>query len=381
MDKLKQFFADCDMLFHPKTAAHIKSMTAAIVKAKEAWTADEVKKRYSQFVTNPEVAHEICAARLIKISNDVLAHTFALSFLELVSLGDSEWPVIVNRHIDKNFKITKLGQNGGAPKKQLVERQTTLQLLMERISTEEYEFPLYNLQVGSTDELNECSARQVYEMTLKLDVLARAILDATAIASGLRATLNLHPSIIAANIPDANYLDLSTIGTSGQWNVEKIKRILDYCARFSADTSDDLGDTTVKAIYLPSTQKRDFWDMCELVSAYSGYAGAAPTGVVSDPNQTIPHEARMEIWRSGKLESMFGYSFAIVTRNTIAAPYSYVSTNRPMGYFFQKPSQDSYHLDNSSKMIKANKNSIWSAKTIQMAAMSEWTKNFLRVKV
>ncbi len=378
---LQDWNSDCDRLFHPKAAKYIKKMTSMLATARANMTEEDRKKVYSQFPQSNEVAQECCAARLIKIQNDVLAHTFALSFFELTVLEDGEWPQIINNHIDRNFKVTKLGQNGGAPKKQVVERMTNLQLLMERLTSEEYEFPLYNLQVGQTDQLDKAQARITYEMVLKLDALARAILDASRLASGLRATLNLHPSIVATNIPDKNYYDLSGVGTSGKWDVEKIKQVLDYTARFSADTSDDLGALEVKTIYVPSVSKRDWWDMCDLVSAYSGSGGAAPTGVVADPKNTIPHEARLEIWRSDKLSQMFGYEFSIVTRNVIAAPYNYVAMNRPVGMYFHKPSQDKIILDNSAAKQKDNTNSIMSAQTMQLALMSEYTKNYMVVKV
>jgi len=310
--------------------------------------------------------------------------TRSRSFLELDVLEDGQWPQIINRHIDRNFTVTKLGQNGGAPKKQVVERQTNLQILMERLVTPEYEFPLYNLQVGKEEELENAQKRITYELALKLDFLAKAIIDATVKTSGLRATLNLHPSIQSANIPDANDLDLSGVNTATKWDVEKFKRVLDYVARFTADTSDDLGDLRVKAFFIPSPNLRDIWDFVSLVSAYDGTSGNPPSGVVADPKNTVPSEERLAIYRSGKLEQMFGYKFAIVPRNTLVSGsnnQNYVSTNLPIGYFWTKPSQDSVVLDNSPKMQKANKNSIFMSKTIQMAAMSEWTKNCLRVKV
>lgn len=382
MDKtLQQWYADCDLLYHPKTAAYIKSMTASIIEARAAITPEERKQKYSHFQSDKEVASEICAARLIKVSNDVLAQTFALPFFELMTLEDTEWPYVYNRHIDKNFSVLYIGQNGGAIKKQVVERQSKLQFLMQRLSTPEYEFPLWNLQTGEEDELDNATQRITYELMLKLDQLAQTLIDAGVKTSGLRNTLNLHPAINAANIPDANSLDLSGTDVSGKWSVEKIKQVLDYAARFSADTSDQLEDLQVKAIYMPSPNKRDIWDFVDLVSAYDGSSGAAPVGVISDPKSTVPHEMKTEIWRSNKLEQMFGYKFAIVTKNTLATATNYVSMNRPCGYFWHKPSQDTVVLDNSPKMQKVNKNSIWMAKTIQMTVISEWTKNMMKVIV
>jgi len=320
-----------DLLYHPNAAKVLKQEIAAIEEARQGVTDEERREYLIGAEKDPQRRQEVAEARLIRVSNDVLAHTWALSFLELQTLGDAEWPVLTNRKRDKNYTVTYLGENMGAARKQRVERYSTLQLLMKQISTEVVEWPLVSLQVGSVDQGRDVEQELSYELDLKIDQEAKAVLDSAAITSGLRATLNLHPAIISANIPDANHLDHSGVGTSGVLDVEKFKRLLDYFERFAADVELDRTALGIKAIYLPSTVKRQIWDFVDLV------AGFSLAGAVQDPKNTIPTEARMEIWRSAKLESMFGYRFAIVTRNTLATPYAYVSSNKPAGFFWITP--------------------------------------------
>lgn len=372
--KLKELQDVVSLLYHPNTARAINQDIATLQEAREGVTHEQRRDRLILAGKDDSVKNEMAAARLIKVTNDILAQNFALSFFELMTLADNEWPIIMNENIDKNFTVRYLGENGGQLKKQIVDRRTHIQLLMKTLATQEYEFPLYNVQTGRYDLMAKTEARLTYEMARKLDKVALALLDTAAIATGLRATLNMHPDIVQANLSDKNYFDLNGVGIAGKNGVEKMKQILDYCARFSSDTQDDLEGIQIKAIYMSSLNMRDFWDMTDLVAGYS--LGSS----VVNPQDTIPIEAKTQIYRSGKLEQMFGYPFAIVTRNTITSPYAYVSTNKPVGYFWQKPSLEQVLHNNSPEYQMLNKNSLWMKKVIQMAVTSEWTYRFMKVK-
>lgn len=362
-----------DLLYHPKTAALLKSELATINAGAEAATDAERSETLKASMNDKELHSELSAARMFRVNNDVLAHTFALSFLELSTLGDAEWPIVENDNIDKNFKVTYIGENNGVPKKRVVERRATTQFTMNKITTEEYQFPLWNIQTGRIDKMAECEARIRYELDLKIDQLALTALDAADLSSGLRATLNLHPSIVSANIPDANHLNLNGVESPGDITVEKMKQILDYYERFGEDVQLDGEMLRPKVIFISSTQKRQIWDFVDLVS---GYDNTLPS---RDPKNTIPTDARVEIYRSAKLEQMFGYKFSIVSRNTIPDGTAWISTNKPAGWFWQKPSMDLFLHDNSMEMQKKNLNSVQMQKVIQFGLPSEWTYRFNKI--
>ncbi len=363
-----------DLLYHPKTAAILKSELATMKAGSEGVTDEERSEYLKASMKDPEIRSEMSAHRMFRVNNDVLAHTFALSFFELTTLAEDEWPIIENDNIDRDFKVRYIGENNGTTKKQVVERRTTTELRMKKISTQEYEFPLWDIQIGKLDNMAKCEARIAYELDLQIDDDALTILDAADIASGLPATLNLHPNIIAANIPDGNYLDLSGVELAGKITVEKIKRILDYFERFGEDVDVDRVKLMPKVIYISSLRKRDIWDFVDLVS---GYDNSAPS---KDPKNTVPNTVRTEIYRGNALEQMFGYKFAIVSRNTIAGDTAWVSTNKPAGWFWQKPAYDLMLHDDSMEMRKKNKNSLQMQKVIQMASPSQWTNRFLKIK-
>lgn len=358
-----------ELLYHPNAARLIASETAAMEEARKDVTPEERAAYFQEAASDPAKKQEIADARLIRVSNDVLAHTWALSFLELMPLQDNEWPIVTNRKRDKNYNVTYLGENFGSAKKQRVERYTTTQFLMKQIATEEAQYPKLSLQIGNINQGAEVEQELAYELDLKIDSEAKTLLDAAAILVGLRATLNLHPSIVSANIPDANHLDHSGVGTAGVLDVEKFKRLLDYYERFASDVEIDRTPLQIKVIYLPSFVKRQIWDFVDLV------AGFSLAGAVQDPKNTVPTEARMEIWRSAKLESMFGYRFAIVTRNTLSGP-GYVASNKPAGWFWHKPAMDQVINDTSIAMAKKNMESLWMSKVIQMAIPDEWKHRF-----
>src|SRR3972149_6792922 len=111
-----------DLLYHPNAAKVLKQEIAAIEEARQGVTDEERREYLIGAEKDPQRRQEVAEARLIRVSNDVLAHTWALSFLELQTLGDAEWPVLTNRKRDKNYTVTGLGENMGAARKQRVER-------------------------------------------------------------------------------------------------------------------------------------------------------------------------------------------------------------------------------------------------------------------
>jgi hypothetical protein len=218
-----------------------------------------------------------------------------------------------------------------------------------------------------------------------MDQVALGFLKQNKLASGLRNLLSLHPSITAANIPDANYLDLSGIAGTGTWTIEKIKRILDYTVRFTSDVQpleggELAGPLQVRAVHCSSTRLRDIWDQVDLVAL----VGSTPSGepnFVTGPSQTVTPEARGEIFRSGKLERMFGHPFTLVPNNRLAANEVYVAMSRPAGVFHSKPSFDSAYHNQSPEMAARNMETYWMRKCGVFHQTNSQIPNYLVVKL
>jgi len=290
----------------------------------------------------------IAAAVNYKVDLDVLAHLFALAFFQNTTLGEGDWPIVHNEKRDGKMRTTYLGESGGTPKKQWIDRRSHTSYLVEKFTTNEVEYQLFDLQTGNVSAVDKVIAELSYELNLGIDKLARAVMDAGETNSGLRAQLNLHPDIVVANIPDTNHLDLNSVDTAGKASVEKFKRILDHFERFASDVEIDGQPLQIRTIYMSSVNKRDMWDFADLVAGYN------LAGAVQDPSKTVPGDVRGEIWRSGRLESLFGYQFNIVTRNTIAEGRMYVGTNKPIGWYFNKPSMSNVWRDEDRRRNKGS---------------------------
>lgn len=375
-----------DHVFQSTSAATVKEMVAKVDKAQlEAKSADptgEQKRKFWHEVNSgdPKAASALSAAVIEKVNVDVLAHAdLSNAFFEVVNLGDADWPVIqTESEIEDGLKIWYLGESNGRPQRQMVTSRTNTMLNMTQYTTPKYKYPWRNLNTGyyGAEYFTRAQNRIRYALNLAIDAKGVALLKAAKLASGLRATLNLHSSVVTANIPDANSLDLSSgYGTAGVWTVQKLKAIFDYAARFTADVeSDGGGQLQVKTIFMSSQRISDFWNFVDLVTGYD-HASVEK----EDPTYTVPTSVRERIWNTGGIGNFMGNTFSIVPRNTLTAAEVLVAFNKPAGKFYIKPSMDIVTRDTSDAAHEKNEESITMSKVFQMTQPSHLTKNYLVV--
>lgn len=356
--------------------AHIVDAIASYEESTKDVTLEERKQMLRDAVASDKTGkvmnEEVAAHVLFKVDTDVLAHSFAQAYFQDTPLGDDEWPIVMTDKRDGRVRCLSIGESGGTVKKQMIERKTHVQHLLENFSSQDVEYQLMDLQIGNVSKVDEATQEMTYEMLQEIDGLARTLIDANASASGLKATLNFHRNIVQANIPDKNYYDLngSETGKEGKWTIEKFKTILDHFERFTADVEIDGQQLQVKVIDMSSVNKRDLWDFCDMV------AGFNLSGAVQDPQKTIPTDARTEIWRSGKLESLFGYKFLIRTHNTIGSGTAYVATNKPIGWYWHKPGMTRLYRE---EFPKKNKGKMSMQKAHAYCAPASWKYRHLKV--
>ena len=382
------------MTFSEVSAEHETERTASDLSAKqELFLAASKGDRQAK--------SELSGAVIREVNINILGQLFASSFFANKTYGPADWPVIRTKLYDKNFFVTSVGINGGNPMKQHVEAVSDYLLNFGYWATDDYEFAQYNLQTGPLNYFGEALARIQYELGLHMDQVARDFLRANAYFNGtpgftfggisgssaaLTTLLNLHPSINATNIPPANGLDMSGVGTAGRWSMEKIKRILDYCVRWTADVqpreSGSLsGPLEVRAVHCSSQRKRDLWDLPDMVALVSTTIPGEPSAPATAPTQTITEEARGQIWRSGRIDEFFGQPCPIVPNNTLAANEVYVAFNRPAGTFHSKPSFDSTVHNQSPELAKKNAESVWMKKCGVFSMENDTISNFLQIRI
>ena len=375
------------LTLQPTTYKLYTELCAAKAEAKKKMSDEERRELFARHaVGDKQATSELCGAVTSEVNINILGQLFAMSFFETKVYGPADWPVVKAELYDKNFFVSSVGINGGTPQMQKSEGIMDYVLMFQRWATPAYEFPIYNLQTGPLNYLSKAIARITYEMGLQLDKVALTLLKANQTATGLANLLNLHPSIVAANIPGANYLDLSAPAGTGHWTVEKIKRILDYTNRFTADVQpleggELAGPMEVRAVHCSSRRLRDMYDFAEIVALVSTDVTGEPVSPTTAPTQTIDEDTRAQIWRSGKLEKFLGKPFTLVPNNRLAADEVYVAMNRPAGVFHSKPSMDFTSHNQSPEMVTKNSESVFTVKTGVFHQTNSQIPNYLVIKL
>lgn len=334
-------------------------------------TGEKRKAQWSNATTQ-----EVSSAIIERVNVDVLANNWAMGFFELVTLGPTDWPYIITSQRDTNYNITFVGADGGLRKKQRVQAVTKQMLEMRLIASPVVEYPYFDLQTGFWDYAADAMAELSYEFNRAIDREARTILDASDVAAGLLSDLNLHPDIVTAGLPTKNYYDLSGVDVAGKWSLAKFKEIFKYADAWSSDVEQDGTPLRVQAIYMNPERKTDTWDWVDLVAGYAiGGSG------VADPAKTIPTSTRQAIWQSGELTSMYGHSFALVGRNTLAADEAWVQFNKPCGKLYVKPAFDVIERDTSLQIHAKNREAVRMQKAMTMVVPSNRRRYFMKIKL
>jgi hypothetical protein len=330
-------------ILQPKAAERAIASVQKLEEARAKMKDEDRLALLRASLTDKVLAEQVASARITRLETWVAAHNWATGFFDEETLGTDERPVdITVTRSTREVKVWYMSQmRGGTPRRQIWERHATQTYDMIVLDTDDVEYPIMDINRGALKHRDWVDAALQSQMTRKIDTLCKNLLDTTKKASGLRALQNFHSDVVQANIPDANYLDLSAVDTAGKVSVEKLKRILDYCEKWSRDVEDDGQPLQVRTMYMASPNRRDFWDMTDLV-AVSG------SGLPLSGKDTIPTPARESIWLSGALTQMFGYEFTLMTRNTIPSGYMYISMNKPVGTLWTKP-QFTQMLDETTK--------------------------------
>lgn len=348
--------------------------TDELLKELETWGAEKAAitpEARSQWIRdNWQNRQEFAGMVRYTVNKQVLAHNYATSFFQPVSLGNEDWPQLETYLDDTSMKCWTIGENNGKAKHQWIDSRSRSIELMRRVSSPRIQYKLMDLQVGRVAEVDRIQRRMAYELTRKVDGIALAVLAASYMTSGLRATLSLDSSIVTANVPDANHLSLNSVDFAGKWSVEKLKRVMDYFALFAEDVEIDGAPLALTTIVASSQNRRDFWDFADQVSGYDS------TGMVENPKDTVPAPMKEEIYRTGRLTNIFGNPINIITRNTIASGTAYCASNKPVGWFWTKPGMDTV---NRKEDAESNTGEMSQALVYGIALPSAWDYRSVKV--
>lgn len=301
------------------------------------------RNEYAQFLCNSfgletaDAYADLNAYMEFVINTDVMASPWAMSAFQVVPLKSDTLPLIKfpRSRNHQRFTVKSVALDGGTSRNQWRETRDVLALEMEMIGTETIEYSTRNLQTGDINAGKDLERELKYDLSMKVDSLALANIDAAQVASGLRDSLNIHPSIVVANIPDKNYLNLN--GTNpGILTLDKVKQIVTHINRFgSAGDADE--KFSISSIQISPQNMEDPWDFVSMVAGWN----------VSDPNQelpknTVPDSVREQIYNTGMITSAFGQKLSWVPNPQLAKGKMYVTTTAPLGWMFTKPEYDQF---------------------------------------
>lgn len=284
---------------------------------------------------------DLCNYMKFVINSDILASPWALSAFQVINLKPDELPLIEFPRTAnfQHFGVKSVSLDGGTERDQWRETRDILQIDMEMVGTPRVEFSTRNLQIGDINAGKEVENKLKLDLDLHVDGLAKLNIDAAGVQNGLRDSLNLHPNIIPANIPDANMLDL-TGSNPGVLTLDKLKQIIAHIQRFGfAGQVDETFQ--LKSMHISPQNLQDPWDYIDLVSGWD-YTGTDPTQTL--PKHTVPSSVRDSIFNTGMITNAWGTKFSWVPNVQLAKGWLYCFTNKPLGWMFRKPQMDSFYI-------------------------------------
>jgi hypothetical protein len=312
---------------------------------------------------------ELNRLRAIVVDNFVVAQSNAGSFFDQIKLEADEEPILVN-DTGLEMKARVIGEDGRPHLTQILKKMSKTPIPLELVSTRLLEYPLRDLYRGTSvrdDVLNAAPLSRDLSIAIdqKLWVLIKALPVAAYVTTGAESARAyvLHSAIKAANIPSGNLIDVT--GTSGaKFNFVVIKAIVKYFIQVGNTFGDPL---MPKAIFVPSVDLSGFIDDISLTSD-----GTNP-GV-------------QQIFENGYVVSLAGRSIMLVGDATLdpALGLAYVSTNKPIGKWFTKPSLDQT-IPGSTEEIPVdwrleNKGRVAMQKVFGAVTSNRWGMNMLAVK-
>ena len=318
---------------------------------------------------NIKAQRELAEYRKFEITSDVMAVPWSMAAFQTVPLKPNELPMI-ERPQSKNlnsFNVSYVGIDGGRYSAQWRTTKEAETMEMEMLTTDRVEYSIMDLQQGDISQVDAINQRLLYDLEMKMDILAKANIDAAKVVSGLQDTMNIHSSVVLANIPDTNYLDLTAVGTAGVLDIAKFKTILALVTKFGSAGGADV-PIQMRSVMLSPQNMQDQWDFVSLVSGFSG-------GDAVEPKDTVPTSVRDNIFANGMFSSAWGYNFNWVPNNQLAKGKLYIITDQPIGWLFTKPIFDKmlkWDETNSPDHAERNMGELLYQKAVKFVVPDEW---------
>lgn len=360
----------------PSNADTVNQMVKLRLENAFDLSTSEGKAEYARLLrltaSDSKVREEMASYRSFVITNDVMASPFALGAFQIINLNPDELPMIErprSRNMQR-FTIRSQGIDGGSRQEQWMTTKSVQQFELDSIATDRINYPLMDIQQGDINQSEAINVELKYDMDMKIDALALTNIQATIATSGLRALLNVHPSVDVNTIPDANYFDLNALfpGNDNVLTMQKLKFILNQVALLQG-AGGPLDGLTIQNIMMSPLNLRDSWDFIDLVSG----VGSGVEGV--SPDQTVTRDTREQIFRTGMMTSAWGYNWSWTPNSQIPKGRMYIFMNQPIGWMFTKQSMDRtfvWNETNSPDHAEANMGEVMMRRVLSFLTVDLW---------
>lgn len=346
---------------------------------------EERIRRASPYIRlNQDAAEELAAYRAFEITSDIVSLPFALGAFQSINLADDEIPLMLLPQANQqHFAVRYIGRDGGARQDQWRHARSAETMELHMVATDKVEYTLMDLHEGNINQLQAINTQLRFDMEQKIEDLALESLEANVRTDGIKALMNIHPSVDQANIPDGNYLDLTDVPTYGAANIftiTRLKAILDHLAKWGFNFAPD-GAISISQMIMSPQNARDSWDYVDLVSGWNTEAEAWGGRHVDDPHLTVPTGVREQIFSSGSmLQSAWGYSWQTTYNPRVSKGRLYVMTNLPVGWYFTKSSFDRVlEWKDTPDHIEQNYGQIMMMKPLTFVQPTLWAYRYLVV--
>lgn len=258
-----------------------------------------------------------------RVQNFARPMSWAADFFQEQNLANNEAPYYQNETMQA-VRVAKTGQDGGYRTSHIVKNQSQVQVQLFLLSSARVKWRLFDLLAGEVGSENEKLVAIAADVALELDQRLAAVIAASGGAFNFSTgpdqlkTLNLHPAIVAANLPATNILPGLTAEGGVTENV--ITAAMQHCAKFGGIFPD--GDVYPVGFYYPSALAMS--NASRVTMNTTG--GTAPL-------------AEQVITR-GFIETFLGRTFAHRPLASLGGKNVYVRTNKPLGTLYRKKGLD-----------------------------------------
>jgi len=288
--------------------------------------------RFGQIVTQTDLSEKIkdyASWRIVPVDNIIkTSDNVGLNIFEVQNLTGDELPIIVNQNPSGSPAKYYVAGDGGAtyykgPAEYGVE--TTIEPYFLVSETKSYRISdaiRGRAPQKVIDDINEDLASS---LNIEIDKICWQMID-NVIGVFPSTTLYVYDKRIT-NYPTTNYIN---IPAEGGLTPNVFKKIFQYGLLLGSKNGRKVN---IKNIYLSVEALTSFWDWLDIVSGYAGGDFVNATG-------TVPSDIRSQIWRSGTITNMFGYTVNIITVNWLPTDVAYFDTTESAGFFWTKTELD-----------------------------------------